>query len=199
MFSLQAADLELAPASIILLIVLAAIIQDDVTCTTVGLFAFDGQLTLSVAWLACLVGTLLGDLIWFALARCWGPSLLSKRPFSWAIRPEQLERAKSFMEQYGSYSIFLSRFLPGMRTPLQIAIGSLYKDSAQAVLVFTVAAIVYVSLIIGICQALRNSIEELNGFEEYGPVVLLFVAVGILSILWLTKRTIGRFTGNDSD
>jgi hypothetical protein len=49
MFSLQPADLELAPAAIILLIILAAIVQDDLTCMTVGLLAPIENLSLPIA------------------------------------------------------------------------------------------------------------------------------------------------------
>jgi len=195
MFSLQPADLELAPMMIILVIILAAMLQDDVTCTTVGVFAANGSLSLPMAWGACFVGTLLGDLVWFTLARSCGPALMSRRPLKWVITPPQLDRATAFVDRYGSVAIFACRFMPGIRTPLQIVIGALNQNVARAVSLFAVAAVVYTLLIFGLCRVFRNTMSLLGIFEKYGQPALLVAVIAVLIVLWLGRRLIETFDG----
>ena len=195
MISLQPEDLELAPATILLLIVLAAMLQDDLTCITVGLFASNENLWLPTAWCACFVGTLVGDLFWYALARWCGPPLLSRPPLNWVINPAQLERATAFIYRYGSYSIVACRFLPGIRTSLQLVIGTLHQNPVRAVSVFALAALVYTLLIIGFCRIFRNTIDVLGIYEQYGTLAALFAAIAVLFVIWLGKRSIESYLG----
>ncbi|HIE99302.1 MAG TPA: DedA family protein [Fuerstia sp.] len=195
MFSLQPADLELAPMMIILVIILAAMLQDDVTCTTVGVLAANGSLSLPMAWGACFVGTLLGDLVWFTLARWCGPRLLSTRPLKWVIKPPHLEKAAVFVERYGSLSIFLCRFLPGIRTALQLVIGTLHKNVARAVLVFTLAAVLYTLLIFGLCRIFHKTVDVLGIYEAYGQPAMLVSGIAVLSVIGMGKWVLRLVSG----
>lgn len=195
MFSLQPADFELAPVMIMFLIMLAAMLQDDVTCTTVGVFAANGNLSLPMAWSACFVGTLLGDLMWFTLARSCGPGLMSRLPLKWVITPLQLDRATAFIDRYGAVAIFVCRFMPGIRTPLQIVIGAVNQNLARAVSLFAMAAVVYTLLIFGLCRVFRNTMSLLGTFEEYGQPALLVAMIAVLIVLWLGRRVIETFDG----
>lgn len=194
MFALQPADLEFAPITIVPVIILAAMLQDDLTCSTVGVFAANGNLSLPVAWAACFVGTLLGDLMWFLLARWCGPVLISRAPLKWIIKPQQLDLATGIVERYGSLSIFLCRFLPGIRTPLQLMIGALHPNPGQAVTFFAVAASVYTLLIFGLCLAFQNALNVMGIFEQYRLPGLMLAAAVVLLIVWAGKRCLGVFT-----
>ena len=191
---LDPADFEFQPVAVFLLIVVAAILQDDLACTTVGMFAWDNRIPLSMAWFACLVGTLIGDLIWFMLGQSCGRPLLSRAPMKWVIKPSQLERATAFMKQYGSLSLFMSRFLPGIRTSLHLVIGTLHKDLWSAVSVLALAALVYTLIVVGFCRVFRNMMNVLGIYEAYGPPALLIAAIAVLCVLWLGRRTIESFT-----
>ena len=108
---LEPADLELSAVAVLLLIIVAAILQDDLTCTTVGLMVSNENLSLPMAWFACLVGTLLGDLIWFMLGRSCGPqnSTLTFR----AQRRRVTLNMHSRQTQLNQPDQFCGRFLTG--------------------------------------------------------------------------------------
>lgn len=196
MIPLQPDDFQLAAPVLMTLIVLGAILQDDVTCTMVGLFASHEMIV--PAWAACLAGTLLGDMIWFLLAHWLGEPMLRRRPLNRLISTESLERARAFVHRYGSWSIFLSRFLPGLRTGIHIIIGTLYQDTWRATSIFAAAAAVYTLVLVGFCRALRNSIEPLRWFQTYKVPTLVTFALVLLAALWLLRRILTPPTDSES-
>jgi membrane-associated protein len=84
--------------------------------------------TLSLPLLAVLlvVAAVVGDAVNYAAGRAIGPRIF-KRDDSWWLNKKHLHRAQEFYERYGGKAIFLSRFVPIVRTfaPFVAGIGQM--------------------------------------------------------------------------
>ena len=171
-----------------LLIVLAAMIQDDLTCLVVASAVAAGEAEPLPAAAACLTGIFLGDIAWFLSARLIGQRMLSLWPFRVIISEERLQRARERFEQMGGErTLFASRFLPLLRTPLQVATGLLVRSALPGCLTLLVAGLIYVTLFIGTAATVGQFDIVRDFYQRYGAVALLAVPVVIWGSLALAR------------
>jgi membrane protein DedA with SNARE-associated domain len=181
----QALDAEIFLSSslsaVLFVILVSAVIQDDLTCLVVGMYVATGDLMLFPSLLACFAGTLLGDFFWFFTGRLLGTACLERPPIKWVVPPTHFARAREFFERHGPTSVLLARFLPLIRTPIQVAAGLFTTKVSTCVFYFTIAAVVYApTLVIG-TAVLGNAVNIYSMYEQYGHFALLGVAI----LLWL--------------
>src|SRR5688500_17882126 len=74
-----------------------------------------------VSWFALIAG----DAVTFALGHRYGSRMLRKPWAARIVSPDRLESLQGTMRRYGPGFIFVVRFLPGIRTTLFFAAGSL--------------------------------------------------------------------------
>lgn len=79
---------------------------------------------LNVHLLALLLSAaaVLGNLVNYAVGAYLGPKVFHRED-SWLLRKKHLERAHAFFEKYGGRSVFLSRFMPIIRTFVPFVAG----------------------------------------------------------------------------
>ena len=74
-----------------------------------------------VAW----CGLVVADGLVFHWGHRFGPQLLRHRFLSHLVPPARLATMQQTMRRYGPAYIFAARFMPGLRTPLLLAAGTL--------------------------------------------------------------------------
>ena len=194
MFDLQNDQLLGTPWPIqFLAVVIGAIVHDDITCIMVGVYAASGAVPLAPLMLACLVGTYVGDLGWFLLGRWTGKIALRWQFMDRWINDPKVLQARHLLEQYGSYVIIVSRFLPGLRTPVQLASGALYQDVPRACLYFLIAAGLYAPVLVGTVTFLGGQVDAANLYQRYGHLALVATAGVVLVVIWLVRTGTHRF------
>lgn len=187
--------LELTPDHPLVLaaIVLAAIAQDDLTCITVGLFISAGELPTWPALAACFLGTLLGDLGWFFGARYAGRIASRAIPERWLSRSKRVDAAQGLLRRWGGPAIVISRFLPGLRTPVHILSGLVYPKPARACLYFAIAAAVYTPLFVGVSAMVGDRLRLESLYDSYGlsgRLAVIGAAVAFWGALWIARRIV---------
>lgn len=194
MFELQEAHFVQAPlAAKMLVVAVAAMIHDDATCIAVGVYLAGGSASFGPLSMACLLGTYVGDVGWFVLGRLAGRAALKRSPVNRWVSDDAVSRARSLLEQYGSYAIIVSRFLPGLRTPIQLAAGGLYTSLPRALLHFLIAACLYTPLMIGVGAYLGDAVAAMGLYQRYGRFGLVATALVVWLLLWLTRAAVRRF------
>jgi len=107
-------------------LVVTPFLPGDSLLFAVGALAAAEGSTLSMPLLAVLllVAAILGDAVNYAVGHAVGPRIF-KREDSWWLHKKHLLRAQAFYERYGGKAIFLSRFVPIVRTfaPFVAGIG----------------------------------------------------------------------------
>jgi membrane protein DedA with SNARE-associated domain len=102
-------------------------IPSEVIMPLAGFAAARGQMSFTLAVIAGIVGTLLGNAFWYELARVIGSARirpLFARYGRWFMVDEKdFDRAETTLKKYGPPALFFGRLLPAIRTLISIPAG----------------------------------------------------------------------------
>jgi membrane protein DedA with SNARE-associated domain len=153
----------------------------DLIVLYTGFLAGRGQLEYGVVLAAAIVGTQVGVMTTFWLARRWGPRLLAGR-FGRLLNADRLALLERLFHRYGAPAVAISRFFPGIRALVMPAAG-LARFSAWKVLWWAgLSVIVWNTLVVGLGVFAGTHLgwakQVLVG---YNTVALAVVAAGLLA------------------
>ena len=129
--------------AVIILLALATLVSEDLTCIGAGVMAAQGRISFMLAAFACLLGIFVGDILLFLAGRWLGRPALGRVPLKWFVNKTAVERSSGWFDRQGLKVIFLSRFLPGTRLPTYFAAGVLKTSFWRFTLYFLIAASVW--------------------------------------------------------
>ncbi len=172
---------------LLLLLALATLISEDLTCITAGLLVARGTLGFGSAVGACLAGIFVGDLLLFAAGRFIGSPILRKRPIRWFIKQDAVTRSTQWFDHNGPIVIITSRFVPGTRLPTYVTAGLLRMTWWKFGLYFLAASMIWTPLLVGLAAALGQTMRTV--FERYHSLALpMFLLVAFL--IWVAVECI---------
>jgi membrane protein DedA with SNARE-associated domain/pimeloyl-ACP methyl ester carboxylesterase len=174
-----------------LLLAVATLVSEDLTCIAAGVLAAQGRISLTLAVLACFFGIWIGDLILFLVGRWFGAKALKRAPLKWFISEESVTKGAKWFQRRGALAIFLSRFTPSLRLPMYLGAGMLGMSflkfafwSALAVALWT-PVLVYLAARLG-AEAIEAAF--INGQNVLWKLILAFFVVYFL-LRFLLKLT----------
>lgn len=122
--------------------------NEDILLVTAAALTLSGVMApwplVAVAW----SGIVIADGLVFHWGRLFGARLLEHRLLAHAISPQRLAAMQSFMQRSGPWAIFLARFMPGVRSAVYLAAGSLKLPYRQQFLFDGLAAAVEIPLLV---------------------------------------------------
>ncbi len=133
------------------------------------------------------LGILIADTLIFHWGHRFGARLLAHSLFARLVPPARLAAMQAAMLRYGPAYIFAARFMPGLRTALYFAAGSLKMPYRRQLVFDGAAACVEVPLLVYGVRYVGGRWEEILGFVERFPA---FLAAGIVLMLlgvWLFR------------
>lgn len=137
-----------------------------------------------VAWFG-LVG---GDALVFHWGRRYGTRLLRIRFFARMISEERLQTMQATMRRYGPAYIFVVRFLPGIRTVLFLAAGSLNMRYRHLFIYDGLAALIELPLLVYGVRYVGGRWEEILAMIHRFQGVIVPAIVILLLAVWLVRR-----------
>ncbi|WP_372633896.1 alpha/beta fold hydrolase [Fodinibius sp.] len=177
---------------IMLIIVLATLISEDLACIGAGLLAARGLIGFWPATLACLVGIFIGDVGLYLAGRFVGRKAIRKAPFKWMFSESDLDKSAEWFKRRGPMIIIASRFLPGSRLPTYFSAGVIKAGFWMFIFYFLLAAVVWTPILVGISQLLGN--ELLRYFSLYQDYALWALLALILLLVIIAKAVIPAFS-----
>jgi membrane-associated protein len=100
-------------------------ISEDVVLLSAGTLCSTGHALfpamLPVAWL----GVVTADTLLFRIGAKLGPKVIEHRRLKRIFTPERVARVKSRFDRFGMWTIFIARFIPGVRMPTFLLAGSM--------------------------------------------------------------------------
>jgi membrane protein DedA with SNARE-associated domain len=136
-----------------------------------------------------IVATTLGGELGFALGRNGGRPLIERYQHIFGIRPESIARGERLFDRYGPATVFLARFLFGMRVLASLLAGALHMPWRKFVLYNFLGAALWVT---AICSAgylfgghWGRLIHDLKRFD----LVVLIVVVAAALFYWWRRRS----------
>ncbi|MEM1178876.1 MAG: alpha/beta fold hydrolase [Acidobacteriota bacterium] len=166
----------------ILLLMVATLVSEDLTCLAAGLLVAYGSLGFAPAVFACGAGIFLGDLGLYAIGRLGRP-FIGKAPLRWFIKPADLKRSQQWFEERGALVILLSRFVPGTRLPTYVGAGLLSMNPLTFSIYLLIPVALWTPLLVSLA---RVAGEPILGFFETFEEWALPAMVGTLVALWIT-------------
>lgn len=103
-------------------------LPSEIVLPPAGWLAFSGQLNIYWVIIAATIGSLIGSLANYYLARTLGRKVIYKLArSSWAkfflINEDKLQASEAYFRDHGKASIFISRLVPGVRHLISIPAG----------------------------------------------------------------------------
>ncbi len=168
-----------------LLIALATLVSEDLTCIGAGMMAARGMIGFLPAAGAAFFGIVVGDLLLYAAGRFIGRPALPHAPLRWFIKPNEVARATRWLEKKGPAIIIASRFLPGTRLPVYFTAGVLSRRVWTFLFYFCVAAALWTPALVGISMWAGDAVMTYYAaFHQYLP----WVAATTMLVLWTAVR-----------
>lgn len=146
-----------------------------------------------VAWF----GLVLGDALVFHWGHRFGAPLLRTRFFSRLLPEARLQAAQDRVRRGGPWFIFVIRFLPGIRTALFFAAGSLKLPYRQLFIYNGAAALVELPLLVFAVRYVGGHWEQILQWLRDAQGYLL-AAIAIAIVAWLARRRLLRDTGSST-
>ena len=186
-------SLQGAPAYALLLGVLAASgfglpINEDILLLAAAALTLRGVMEplplIAVAW----CGLLCADALIFHWGRRFGSRVLQHRMLARAVPEARLLAMQDTMRRWGPAYIFLVRFMPGMRTALFFAAGSLKMPYRHLFLFDGAAALVELPLLVYGVRYVGGRWQQILELVQRYQGVLLPVFLLLLVAAWLYRR-----------
>lgn len=166
------------------LIILATFILEDPTSIAVGLLIRAGSIAPVPAVVATMLGIFIGDVGLYLLGRFSGRALSSWNWLARRFSASRLERLRLWFDSRGWTAILASRFMPGTRVPLYIAIGAARGSLPRFCLWTAIAVAVWVPFLVIGTALLGGTI--LGPFQAvFGDGVFAWIAVGLVLLVLL--------------
>ena len=156
---------------------------------TAGLLAQQGKLNLAVVLVGCFAAAVIGDQVGFTIGQKAGPRIFSK-PESRLFKQEFVERTEHFFEKHGPKTVFLARFIAGLRVVAAWIAGITHMRWRTFLLWNALGGIVwafgYGLLAYYFGKAL---VDAISTYGLYAAVVIAVVVVaGFFGYRWWKRR-----------
>jgi len=147
-----------------------------------GILAFSGELNIFVVIMVAGAANFVGDQFLFTLARknkAQAKQMMQKHR-------RKIAMAHLMMRKYGSWVIFLQKYIYGIKTLIPLAMG-LTKYDYRKFLVFNIFATALWAIFIGMASYMMGDLvyTYIEEFKSYG---LAFVAVILLAVFLLFRK-----------
>jgi len=131
----------------------------------------------------------LGDNLGFAIGHYGGRPLLDRYQKTLRIRPNVIARGEELFARYGSATIFVARFIAGMRIIAGPLAGVLRMPWRRFVLFNFLGAVVWVTVIASVGYLFGKHWEALIQVLRDANIAIAIVVVVLVGLYWWRRRT----------
>lgn len=171
-------------------------LNEDLLILAAASLTLTGLFDPLVLIVVCIVGVVVGDFLIFHWGRKYGTQLMKTRLGSKILNPEKFESFQKQMKSAGPYYLFVTRFLPGIRTPLFFAAGTLKFPYRSLWFYDTLAACIEVPLMVYAVRAVGGNWEKVvKTVHEFQSGVFALAGLVFAFFIWFKffkRRSAGR-------
>ncbi|MCI6989702.1 MAG: DedA family protein [Campylobacter sp.] len=156
----------------------------EVAMIPAGYLAYQGKMSVYMAWFAGTFGSLVGAMFNYYLCYFFGRSLIEKYGRYVGITPEKMHKFEAFFNKHGEISTFNCRLILGIRQYISLPAGLAKMNFAKFSLFTTLGAGIWVAILIALGYFLGGN-EELIKEQLHIITILLFVVIAIISVVYI--------------
>jgi membrane protein DedA with SNARE-associated domain len=147
--------------------------------------------------LVCVLGALVGDSIWYLLARQRGRPIL-RTLCSVSLNPDScVSRTENLFARHGLKSLLIAKFLPGLNTVAPPLAGMLRMSPLRFALFDLGGIALWAGSALALGLAFQSQIEWLlewlAAFGRTGVLIVAVAVTGWLLLKWIERRRFYRF------
>ncbi len=158
-------------------------VPGETALLTAGVLAGAGRLSLPRVIAVAIAAAVTGDTLGYWLGRRGGRAALTHRgPFA-AGRAHALERGERFFDRHGAKTVFLARFVPGVRVVAAVLAGASAMPWPRFAVYNVSGAFVWAATVASLASLVGRSVAA-----EVWIVALVAVAAGGLVTVLRTRR-----------
>ena len=165
-------------------------IPSEIILPVAGYYVGEGTLNYVVAVLAATLGSVVGALILYWIARYGGRGVVLKLGKFARVREDDLDKADAWFDRRGAWFVFFGRLVPGVRSLISIPAGLSEMPVWRFTLLTAAGSALWNSALIGAGWALGSNYERVADYV--GPVATIVVAACFVLALglvtWALKR-----------
>ncbi|MXP62971.1 DedA family protein [Roseomonas sp. M0104] len=169
-------------------------IPSELIMPLAGFAAAEGRMSLVAAVAAGTAGSLVGNGLWYEVARAVGSrrirALVARHGRWFGVSTEDMDRAERALRRYGPVALFFGRMLPAIRTLISIPAG-LAGIPRQVFYIWTcIGSALWVMLLTAAGYLLRDQYRKVESvIEPLSYVVVAGIVGAYLWHLWRTRRS----------
>jgi membrane protein DedA with SNARE-associated domain len=166
-------------------------LPEEVPIIAAGVASSVGTLHVGYAFLACIVGALMGDTVLYLIGYHFGRSLVTRHPrFAHLLHAEYEAKIEEMIRRHGLKVFFVARFMVGIRAPVYLTAGVLRMSYRRFLLIDTFCATSVISLFFGLSYAYGDRVTGWIRDSEIGltVVVVLAVVTALAVLAWRQFR-----------
>ena len=165
-------------------------VPDETLLTFTGYLVFAGHLSLPLALLAALGGSVCGITVSYVLGRTWGMALVHRYGRYLRITEEHVNKAHVWFERVGHWGLTFGYFVPGVRHFTAYAAGMSGLEPPRFALFAYSGAVLWVCSFIGLGYFLgerwRQVQQNVDEYLLWGSVAAAILAAAYF--LWRRSR-----------
>lgn len=169
-------------------------IPSELVMPLAGFTAARGDMSLVLLVLVGTVGSVLGCLFWYWLARAWGRERFLRFIDRWGVwltlSREEAEAATAWFERHGAPAVFLGRLVPTIRSVISIPAGLAGMPLAPFLLWTSLGALIWTTLLALAGFLLEDQYERVEHWLN--PVTTAVVALIVGLYLYRLARGLLR-------
>ncbi len=165
-------------------------IPSELIVPLAGFKAAQGTFNIIALLIVATLGSVVGTLLWYGLARAWGRerflSFLDRHGVWLTLTREEAEQAMDWFHRYGPVAVFFGRLVPTVRTLISVPAG-LSGMHFPTFLAFTAAgSAVWIAILAGAGYLLEDNYEAVEHWVN--PVSTLVVVAIVALYLYRVVR-----------
>jgi membrane protein DedA with SNARE-associated domain len=157
-------------------------IPSEVVLPLVGLFAFKGDINVYLALLAAFLGSFIGMAIDYYIAYFLGKDFIYKKLQFFHIKKKTLEEFDEWFAINGSFTVFVSRLLPIVRTFINFPAGFAMMDKKKFFVYSMTGSIIWDTLLIAFgyyALSINNIVTVMSLTGVFAIILYIIYKVGI--------------------
>ncbi len=166
-------------------------IPSEVVLPLAGFFVARGELSFIGVLFAATLGSVLGSILLYELARYGGRPLVLRYGSLLRVGPEELDRADAWFVRRGPIVVLVGRCIPGVRSLVSLPAGMLQMSRVPYILLTLAGSLVWNTALIGIGWILGEEwgkVSEVVGSVSTPLVIVVLLVLGAVSVVWWRRR-----------
>ncbi|HEV2389388.1 MAG TPA: DedA family protein [Nitrososphaerales archaeon] len=169
-------------------------IPSEVVLPLAGFLAYSGKMNLELALVDATVAQLTGSLISYYIGLKLGRPVVYRLLGRVGVSAKRLDEGERWVDSRGAWSVFIGRFIPGVRSVISIPAGILRMDLRPFVALTVVGSFVWSAVLIYVGYSAGPLWQNMLGTISTFADQLALVVVAGVSILYVAYylRVFGR-------